>query len=166
MKLRRQAGAIVAAGTASFVVLLFVGCETTGDPTQGGLFGWSETKARERQAQKQSRNASVEAELTRENAQGAALQSREDSASNSLAAAAALHTRTEQRLKEQHARIIGKVDRLEENSATDAAASRARAYRLKVNTIAAQTALPPQDRAERLHILEAEIDAALARASR
>jgi hypothetical protein len=25
------------------------GCETTGDPTQGGLFGWSETKAQQRQ---------------------------------------------------------------------------------------------------------------------
>lgn len=28
---------------------LLVACETTGDPTQGGLFGWSETKAIERQ---------------------------------------------------------------------------------------------------------------------
>ena len=30
--------------------LAFAGCETTGDPTQGGLFGWSETKAKSRSA--------------------------------------------------------------------------------------------------------------------
>jgi hypothetical protein len=29
-------------------VLAFAGCETTGDPTQGGLFGWSEGKAKAR----------------------------------------------------------------------------------------------------------------------
>lgn len=28
----------------------FSGCETTGDPTQGGLFGWSEGKAKGRRA--------------------------------------------------------------------------------------------------------------------
>jgi chromosome segregation ATPase len=30
--------------------LLLGGCETTGDPRQGALFGWSEAKARDRQA--------------------------------------------------------------------------------------------------------------------
>ncbi len=30
-------------------VLLLSGCETTGDPRRGGLFGWSESKAIERQ---------------------------------------------------------------------------------------------------------------------
>jgi predicted nucleic acid-binding Zn-ribbon protein len=29
-------------------VLVLAGCETTGDPTQGGLFGWSEGKAKAR----------------------------------------------------------------------------------------------------------------------
>lgn len=28
--------------------LFLTGCETTGDPRQGGLFGWSETKAQGR----------------------------------------------------------------------------------------------------------------------
>lgn len=32
-----------------FVSIFFVGCQTTGDPRQGGLFGWSEKKAIERQ---------------------------------------------------------------------------------------------------------------------
>jgi hypothetical protein len=30
--------------------LALAGCETTGDPTQGGLFGWSENKAQARSA--------------------------------------------------------------------------------------------------------------------
>jgi hypothetical protein len=36
---------------ASITATLFIqaGCETTGDPTQGGLFGWSENKAQKRQ---------------------------------------------------------------------------------------------------------------------
>ncbi len=29
--------------------LMLTSCETTGDPTQGGLFGWSQTKANYRQ---------------------------------------------------------------------------------------------------------------------
>lgn len=35
-------------GAAVFCFAL-AGCQTTGDPSQGGLFGWSETKAIERQ---------------------------------------------------------------------------------------------------------------------
>lgn len=33
----------------AFTMLLILGCQTTGDPRQGGLFGWSENKAVERQ---------------------------------------------------------------------------------------------------------------------
>lgn len=36
--------------TASIAALTLTACETTGDPTQGGLFGWSEGKARQRQS--------------------------------------------------------------------------------------------------------------------
>jgi hypothetical protein len=59
--------------------------------------------------------------------------------------------------------MVTKTEKLEAESPTAATASRARSYRLKLNTIAAQTSLSPQERAERLHGLEAEIDAALAR---
>ena len=31
------------------IALLLAACETTGDPNQGGLFGWSESKAKTRQ---------------------------------------------------------------------------------------------------------------------
>jgi hypothetical protein len=40
---------LLAAAAASLLVQ--TGCETTGDPTQGGLFGWSETKAQQRQSE-------------------------------------------------------------------------------------------------------------------
>lgn len=36
--------------TGSIAALALTACETTGDPTQGGLFGWSEGKAKQRQA--------------------------------------------------------------------------------------------------------------------
>jgi hypothetical protein len=36
--------------TGTIAALSLAACETTGDPTQGGLFGWSESKARTRQA--------------------------------------------------------------------------------------------------------------------
>lgn len=47
----------------SLAALAVAACETTGDPTQGGLVGWSEDKARQRQEQLRS-----EAEATREQA--------------------------------------------------------------------------------------------------
>lgn len=37
-------------GSISLCMLFFAsGCATTGDPTSGGLFGWSESKAQQRQ---------------------------------------------------------------------------------------------------------------------
>lgn len=36
--------------TGTVAALALTACETTGDPTQGGLFGWSEGKAKQRQA--------------------------------------------------------------------------------------------------------------------
>ncbi len=35
--------------TGTIAALALTACETTGDPTQGGLFGWSEGKAKQRQ---------------------------------------------------------------------------------------------------------------------
>jgi septal ring factor EnvC (AmiA/AmiB activator) len=36
-------------GVLVLLVLTLAACKTTGDPREGGLFGWSETKAKERQ---------------------------------------------------------------------------------------------------------------------
>jgi hypothetical protein len=152
---------------ASAIALAAVtACETTGDPRQGGLFGWSESKARERQEQRQTRVTGAETELNRESDQGAALQSRAETAEKNLRTAEAQRIQDEKDLRVFEASLLEKVDRFAQNSPTDATASRARAYRLKVSTIAAQKSMSARSRAERLKPLETEIDAALARQNR
>lgn len=37
----------------SFFALFLFGCQTTGDPNQGGLFGWDEKKAQQRQSERE-----------------------------------------------------------------------------------------------------------------
>lgn len=43
-------------------LLGLVSCETTGDPTQGGLFGWSETKAQGRIYERRQTLSATEAD--------------------------------------------------------------------------------------------------------
>ena len=140
---------------------LLAGCATTGDPQQGGLFGWSEAKARDRQSERQKRVAGEEAELAREDARGRALETRDAHTDRGIAAATGEHERAEAKLHAQQMALLAKIDQLESESPTPASASRARTYRRKVNTIAAQTALTTSQRSERLRVIAAEIDAAL-----
>jgi predicted RNase H-like nuclease (RuvC/YqgF family) len=49
------------------------GCATTGDPLQGGLFGWSEEQAQARQASLRQTDAAAQQEASAENARTAAL---------------------------------------------------------------------------------------------
>jgi len=166
-RLARLAGAMALAVLSA--------CETTGNPREGGLFGWSESKARERQAEKISRIAGAEARRTQETAQGEALQARGAAAERNLTAAEKQRIRSEkvrrnqqarlveERLQAQQLRLVAKAEQLETDSPTAATASRARSYRREV--IATQT-LPQQQRTERLHAVEAEIDAARARLTR
>ncbi len=42
------------------------GCETTGDPTQGGLFGWSQSKANQRLDDRRAILGAVEDDTARE----------------------------------------------------------------------------------------------------
>jgi len=156
MKLRAALGAVAILATLS-------ACETTGNPREGGLFGWSEHKAQDRQAQMESRNATREATLAHEKASSATLEAHDATTSKQLADARARRAREEQQLRAQQSRLVAKTEKLEADSPTDAAASRARAYRLQVNTIAAQTWQTPQQRSDSLHDLEANIDKALAR---
>ena len=51
----------------------FSSCETTGDPTQGGLFGWSETKSNQRLAEKEYHLRGIEADTARRRARNAEL---------------------------------------------------------------------------------------------
>ena len=139
-------------------------CETTGNPRQGGLFGWSETKARQRQAEKQSHVAGAEATLARESTASRTLEARDATTNRQLADARQQRAREEKNLRALQSSLVTRTDKLEADSPTDALASRARAYRLRVNTIAAQTWQTPQQRIDGLHEVEVDIDKALVRA--
>lgn len=53
-------------------------CATTGDPTQGGLFGWSENKARGRQADLENRLDEVQQDTEQQQARSRRLERRRD----------------------------------------------------------------------------------------
>lgn len=57
---------------------LLAGCATTGDPQSGGLFGWSENKARERQHELARRDRAAHDRAADEQARSAALHERQD----------------------------------------------------------------------------------------
>ena len=60
-------------------MLSLVGCETTGDPAQGGLFGWSQSKADQRVYEKQRELYRVQADNDRQQQRSSALRSSYDS---------------------------------------------------------------------------------------
>ncbi len=57
-------------------VAALTSCETTGDPRQGGLFGWSENKARDRQADLQAQLNDVQQDTANQQARTEQLQRR------------------------------------------------------------------------------------------
>lgn len=63
-------------GWLAGLVLLAGGCATTGDPQQGGLFGWRENKARDRHQELQRREGSAQARVDDEYRHGESLRSR------------------------------------------------------------------------------------------
>lgn len=160
MTRRRQAIAALAVGAVC------AGCETTGDPRQGGLFGWSETKAKARQEERRERIGSAQSELDGQSRQGSALESHDAAIGQKLSAAERQHADAEARLRDEQQTLNEKLDRLESASVTPAQASRVRSYRLKANTIAAQTAWTTVQRQAKLQRLERDVDAALAPADR
>jgi hypothetical protein len=137
-------------------------CESTGDPTKGGLFGWSEDKARERQQQRHSRVESAATELAQEETRGEVLQNRDAYAGGQLDAARTQRVQTEELLRTLEQRLVAKTLKLENDSPTDAMASRARSYRLQVHSIAGRTSFPPRERIRQLRTLEGAIDTAQA----
>jgi hypothetical protein len=63
---------------ASTATLLLSGCETTGDPSTGGIF-WSERKAQGRLAERQSKLEHVERQTGQTNRKSAETQRKIDS---------------------------------------------------------------------------------------
>lgn len=60
----------VLSGTVALVSLSSVSCETTGDPTTGGIF-WSEAKAQDRLAERQQRLEHIERKTSSTNKRSA-----------------------------------------------------------------------------------------------
>ena len=60
-------------------IFCLVGCETTGDPAQGGLFGWSQAKADQRIDAKQRELSRVQADTERQQQRSSGLRSSYDS---------------------------------------------------------------------------------------
>lgn len=87
----------------SFALLALAACKTTGDPRQGGLFGWSEKKAQQRQ---QSMRADADAADT-------ALAREQDRSANLHTHQAEL-SRDEQRLQIELSRLLNENERLEQ----------------------------------------------------
>ncbi|MEA3209562.1 MAG: hypothetical protein QOE70_2619 [Chthoniobacter sp.] len=141
-------------------------CETTGDPRSGGLFGWSEAKAQDRQSARQAEVSRADHELAGETQRQARLRQRSSGTDGDLAQAIATQHFARERLRSQQDALVSKAEQLEEDSPTAATASRARSLRRKVNTVAANPGLSPAQRAARLRELEAEIDAQRAELSR
>jgi hypothetical protein len=147
-------------------VMLLAACETTGNPREGGLFGWSEAKARERQAARRQQVAAAEGEVAHAERSGAQLGVRKAAASQQVATASSAHERELARLQAKETAIHAKAGQLENDSPTAATASRARQLRLEVEAVSANRTLSLPDRARQLRELETEIDAAAASVSR
>lgn len=56
------------------VTLMLTSCETTGDPSQGGLFGWSSSKADQRSEALQRHLEDVETDTAYQRGRSAALE--------------------------------------------------------------------------------------------
>ena len=129
------------------ICAMLSGCETTGDPTQGGLFGWSEKKAQQRQeereetlsqeqqtAQSEQQKASTLRGETRRNAADLAEQQKEIS------------------------QLLANADALEREAPTPATASRARQLHHDIDAVRNDDSMSVERRWSLLRKYSAEID--------
>jgi hypothetical protein len=152
------------------LLVLFAACETTGNPREGGLFGWSETKARQRQAERRAEVGAAETALAREQRRSAELSARDQAAAQRLVVATAKAADERERaaaaVRLHEASVRAKASLLENESPTAATASRARRLHAALDALLANRALSPADRARHLREIEAEIDEARASLNR
>lgn len=77
---------------------LLVGCETTGDPRQGALLGWSEAKARDRQALLRQQLAEANADNRSASASSSSLRAAQSSLRSDVSARSAKFSALEGRV--------------------------------------------------------------------
>jgi len=136
----------------SRLVLLLVcavlcGCQTTGDPTQGGLFGWSERKAEERQAEREETLSREQQTMQEEQRREAGLR-REVS----------LNAKDLDEQQREISQLLANAEALEHEAPTPATASRARRVRRKIDGIRQNEALSVEQRWTLLRQYSAEVD--------
>ena len=127
--------------------LILGGCATTGDPTQGGLFGWSEAKAKERLAEKQTALAEEEAAMHSEQRQEGALRGTVQTNAGEIAAQ-----------EREIGALLANAEALEQEAPTPADASRARRLRRGIERIRGNTGFSPEVRWSMLRDYAEEVD--------
>lgn len=143
------------------VALIFItlcGCELTGDPRKGGLFGWSAAKARARQAERAKQLARAKRRLADETSRTQALNTRESGVKSELANADANQRLRLERLERQYAATLQRAKALEDEAFTSASSSRARRLRAEVETTGGDSRLSPEERIARLRALDRELE--------
>jgi len=151
---------LVRACASGCLLTVIAACETTGNPREGGLFGWSEAKAQERQAEKRAEVGQAHAGAALEKRRGGAIQRRGRVVERQLLSERARARLAAEGLEQQYRATRSSAELLEEESPTAATASRARVLQERVDFIAGNTALSPAQRRQRLQQLDAELSAA------
>ncbi|MEO8350251.1 MAG: hypothetical protein ABI680_00885 [Chthoniobacteraceae bacterium] len=131
---------IISAALFPVVACLFSGCETTGDPTQGGLFGWSEGKAK-------ARRSSLEHALYLEDERGA-------DASDSNRQLERTRSRNASTIRAERARLSGMLSQLD---AVDARGGNTSSLRSQINAARTNDSLDDAQLRSRVNTLNGEV---------
>ena len=129
------------------VCVVLCGCQTTGDPTQGGLFGWSEKKAAERQAER-------EETLSREHQTMQQAQQRETRLRREMS----LNAKDLDEQQKEISQLLANAEALERDAPTLATASRARRLRRAIDGVRQNETLSVEQRWTLLRRYSAEVD--------
>jgi predicted RNase H-like nuclease (RuvC/YqgF family) len=123
------------------------GCRTTGDPTQGGLFGWSEQKAEERQVARE--------EILSREEQAAR---RQQESETGLRREMRLNAEDLEEQQKEISQLLANAEALEREAPTQATAGRARRLRREIDAVRRNEALSAGERWALLRRYSAEVD--------
>ncbi len=142
--------------------MFLASCAVTGNPREGGLFGWSESMAQGRVADRRAQIADADAQLARAQRQGEIENGRLQSVTREESVAARRRDRAHEEIRIREAAIRANAAQLEAESPTPATASRAHRLRVAVDSVARDSRLSKPERVREMRRLELEIDAARA----
>lgn len=143
----------------ALAAIALAGCETTGDPRQGGFFGWSEAKARTRAEGQAETLTQAERRLADESGRTLGIRARASAGTSELARAEAQQRLRQERLQSQYAATLQRAKAVEDDAFTSATASRARRLRAEVEATYGDVERTPEERTARLRSLERELKA-------